>query len=448
MFEYVFVKKHDRSFLKNLEFIAPASKSMSIRAVFAALLSSGTSVINDVSSCDDSYTSMAIVEKLGANVRTISSGANKLNIAIAGTNGRILPISPIIDCNESGLCARMLVSLVGLNQSSVNSIQIIGRGSLLKRPFEMVEQLSQFGISVTTTNGRLPVIVSGKLKPAKGTVDASLTSQVVSGLLMSLPLLEGDSELMLVNPTSKPYIAMTLDTLEKHGVQIDYDVQFQKFFVHGYQKYKHRNYQIEGDWSAAAFLLVLGILSGKNFTVKNLYPRSKQADRLILDILMDIGVKIDISQSENKIMIHEADNLKPFKVDVQDCPDLVPAVMCLAAFCEGKSMITNVERLKFKESDRVNAMLDLFSKVGIQASYEAGTLFVTGKRKRKIKPAKVNSYMDHRIAMAAAILGTQSDEGIVIQGASCVRKSFPDFYEMIGDLCTLKGGSSIDELFR
>ena len=398
---------------------------MAQRAVAAAALAEGTSEIMNYPNCDDALAAIGCAKALGAE--------------ITGTNGRLVargkgtPGGSALNCNESGLCLRMFTPIAAL---SGNEITITGEGSLLHRPVGMVQQpLEELGAKCRTNNGMPPISVRGPIRGGKIDVDGSASSQFITGLLMALPLCKQDSELHVTNLKSRPYVQMTLALLEKFGVEVRHSKGLDKFVIRGGQKYKPADYAVEGDWSAAAFLLVAGATAGK-VRVRGLDAGSLQADRAILEALKLAGAKISV---ETWCVAAEKSELKGFEFDATDCPDLFPPLVALACSCRGKSRIKGALRLKGKESDRAAALVSEFAKIGGRVSVSGDVMEIEGCL---LAGGAADSHNDHRIAMALAIAALNSQKGVKIGGAECVSKSYPGFFEDLEELA--EGGREMD----
>lgn len=392
--------------------IAPASKSEAQRAIAAASLAEGTSVLTKYSPCDDSEVSLNIVRALGSDVR-FENG--KLFI----TGGRNI-LSTTLECGESGLSFRLFASIAALRDEE---IQLVAQGTLKNRPIDMVEStLNQLGVTCRSENGFPPLTVKGPLTNGTVRTDGSISSQHVSGLLFALPLVRGDSCVIVNNVRSKPYLRMTLSTLERFGVQIENDKALTNFMISGGQAYGSTNYQIEGDWSGAAFLLVAAAIAGR-ISIENLKLNSHQADREIMDVLVRSGA--DVMANERTVTVSHKD-LLAFRFDASDYPDLIPPLTVLASCCRGTTVVSGAERLKTKESDRSNALIKEFTAIGVEIREHRGNLEIKGG---PISGGKVRTHQDHRIAMALAVAALRSKKGIELDDASCVVKSYPDFFD-------------------
>ncbi len=391
---------------------APSSKSDMLRAVAAAYLTRSECEILNPSSCDDARAAIRVAESLGTKVRETKHG-------IVFSPEEQTP-NPLLDCGESGLCIRMFPAIAALRE---DEITLTGHGSLTSRPLSMLEQpLKDLGVTCRTHAGLLPVTIKGPLQAGRTTIDGSVTSQFLTGLLMALPLCEGESEVIVSHLKSKPYIEMTLNIMEAFGVHITNE-HFERFLIPGCQHYHADSYCVEGDWSGAAFPLVAGAIAG-NATVTNLSTTSRQADKMILEALKRCGAQLDIR--DNAVEVRQQ-KLTGFEFDATDCPDLFPPLVTLAAFCEGKTIIHGAQRLKVKESDRGQALLTEFRKLGASIELFPDRMEVLGTQ--QLEGGAIDSYNDHRIAMAGAVAGLRSKRGVTIQGWECVAKSYPEFFD-------------------
>jgi 3-phosphoshikimate 1-carboxyvinyltransferase len=375
------------------------------------------------SGSDDAKAAEGIIRQLGANIE------DRVDHIII--DGGFNPKGQKLDCREAGLSLRMFSPIAALADQTM---LMNGSGSLLKRPVQMIiDALCQFGCRCQSQEGFLPVWIKGPLKSGKATIDGSVSSQLLTGLLMALPVVKGDSEIRVSNLQSLPYIDMTIHLLKQFGITVTHD-NYELFHIPGRQKYRPATLTVEGDWSGAAFLLVAGALAG-SVTVKGIQPDSLQADRQILRALGYAGARITTGTDEVSVSREE---LKAFDFDATHCPDLFPPLVALAAHCCGVSRIAGVGRLIHKESNRAKVLQEEFYKLGISMRVEGGNLYVTGQS--MMKTGEVDAHGDHRIAMAAATVAMISRTPVRISGAECIAKSYPGFYE---DLKSL--GGRIDE---
>jgi 3-phosphoshikimate 1-carboxyvinyltransferase len=398
---------------------APSSKSMTQRAIAAALLADGESIIHNPSYCDDSLAAMSMAVGLGARVEP---KVNELKI-----NGSAILKEPKLNCGESGLAIRMFSPIAALYPVEIT---MVGANSLKKRPMFMIEEaLNQLGVKCKSSNGFLPLTIQGPIVGGHCEIDGSVSSQLLTGLLMALPLASKDSEIKVNNLKSKPYIDMTIQILKSFGITVKNE-DYSLFLIPGNQKYIPYNYIVEGDWSGGAFLLVAGAING-NLSITGLNRDSKQSDLSIINALEKAGAKMTIN--ENQIEISKSE-LKAFEFDATESPDLFPPLVALASYCEGVSIIRGVSRLIYKESDRAKALKEEFGKMNIYIEIKNDMMFITGGRP---EGARVESHDDHRIAMALAISALGAAGRVYIRDSQCVAKSYPGFFDDLRNLGAL-----------
>jgi 3-phosphoshikimate 1-carboxyvinyltransferase len=390
---------------------APASKSMTQRAIAAALLADGQSIIHNPSYCDDSLAAMSIAVGLGARVEP---QVNELKI-----NGSAILKEPKLNCGESGLAIRMFSPIAALYPAEIT---MVGANSLKKRPMFMIEEaLNQLGVKCTSSGGFLPLVIQGPLIGGKCEIDGSVSSQLLTGLLMALPLAARNSEIKVNNLKSKPYIDMTIQILKSFGITIE-NKGYSLFHIQGNQKYIPHNYTVEGDWSGGAFLLVAGAINGE-LSVKGLRRDSMQSDMAIIDALENAGAHIIVGEDQIEITKSE---LKAFEFNATESPDLFPPLVALASYCEGISTIKGISRLIYKESDRAKALKEEFGKMKVKIEINDDVMHVTGGRPQG---ARVESHDDHRIAMALAVASLGATGRVSIRDSQCVAKSYPVFFD-------------------
>lgn len=392
--------------------VAPASKSDAQRALAAASLARGRSIITGYTPCADTDAAIGVVEALGAAVETRGG-----TIVVDGWRR---DAAPRVDCGESGLCLRMFAAIAALHD---REITLDGRGSLRSRPIGMLEDaLRACGVACRSERGRLPLVVHGPLRGGTVAVDGSVTSQHVTGLLFALPLAGDDTRLVVERATSRPYLAMTLRTLEAFGIAIEADADLSMFSVPGRQQYRATSYEVEGDWSGASCLLVAGAIAGR-VTIDNLDPQSPQADQAILDVLRRAGASLTIDG--HAVTVGQG-ALAAFEWHAGDAPDLVPALVALACHCAGASRITGITRLRHKESDRVSALVEMFRGIGGEVATDGDALVVAGG---PLRGGTAETRHDHRIAMAASVAALRTARGVTLDDSACVDKSYPHFFD-------------------
>jgi 3-phosphoshikimate 1-carboxyvinyltransferase len=405
---------------------APGSKSIAQRFAAAALLSGGETIIRDYPDSADCQAALEVIQSLGAVVEKSGNDVFIKGGFPNNTDSKIKNPKGEIFCGESGLSSRLFTPLAALYDERIS---VNGSGSLLTRPFtEFDKVIPALGAECVTNNGLLPIVVKGPLKGGEAKLDGSLSSQFLTGLLMSLPLAENDTILEVSNLTSKPYVLMTMEVMKLFGVEVKHQ-NYERFEIRANQKYIAQEVTVPGDWSGAAFLLVAGALcSGEEgIVISNLDRNIAQADNRILEALTLAGVSFVIHKDE--VQVFESD-IKAFDFDATECPDLVPPLIALAAFANGVSSIRGAKRLIHKESNRAKALQEEFTKANVRVVLRDDELKVYPSPIRK---AILNSHNDHRIAMAASLLGLAGDK-IIVAGADCVAKSFPDYFEKLKEL--------------
>ena len=273
-----------------------------------------------------------------------------------------------------------------------------GRGRLPERPMKtLTDELKNHGIRV---NDSFPIEIEGKLQRGKYTVDGSVSSQFITGLLLALPQAGGGEIEVTGSLQSRSYIDITISVMKKFGVEV---TEKGNTFIVPDKKFKASYLRAEGDWSNSAFFLASGV------KVNNLDKNSEQGDKKITDVLLQLEESGDIS------------------VDVSDIPDLVPVIAVKASVRKGVTNIINAERLKLKESDRILSTVSMINSLGGQAEGTENSIVIFGKE--KLRGGKVQSFNDHRIVMASAIAAQYCEEEVTIEGAEAVNKSYPHFFE-------------------
>ena len=407
---------------------APRSKSDMQRACAASLLHSGTTIIKDPGRSNDDLAALDVIAKLGASV--VDKG-DLIEIASQGVD----PHATEINCGESGLGIRMFTPIAALSKKT---LIMNGSGSLLKRPMQFFDEIfPQLGITITSNEGRLPLSIKGPLTPKTIEVDGSLSSQFLTGLLMAFSASNANGVTIKVNDLkSKPYIDLTLAVLKSFGMKVPRVNSYEKFIFEDEQHVQpvgEMHYQVEGDWSGAAFLFVAGAISGK-LTIGGMRKDSVQADMKILEAINDAGALCDFVDGVYHV---QPSILRAFEFDATECPDLFPPLVALAAYCKGITKIKGAERLTHKESNRALTLQDVFGKLGVKIDLDGDLMFVHGGV--ELHGAEVHSHHDHRIAMAAAVAAVGATSPVRITDAEAIDKSYPDFYR---DLISL--GASVD----
>ena len=395
----------------------PSSKSVAHRAIICASLAGSPEIsqLDGISFSKDIEATINAMTALGAGFEKDEDG----KISVSGI--KKVPEKAVIDCNESGSTLRFIIpvaSALGVET------EFHGRGRLPQRPIDIyIRELGRNGVKFEYGN-TMPFSMSGKLQAGTYSIEGDVSSQFITGLLFALPLLDGDSDIVLTSHLeSRPYVDITIDMLEKFGVIIDETPE--GFHIKGNQKYIPHSEKIEGDYSQASFFFVANVL-GSFVIPENLSENSVQGDKKILDI---------ISQTCYNGVIGS------FSADCSDIPDLVPILAVLGAFGNGKSVIYNAKRLKIKESDRLESTAEMINSIGGNAEVTDDGLII--RPVKNMKGGIVDSYGDHRIVMASAIAGTATSGEVIIKGAESAEKSYPDFFR---DYTNLGGKADVINL--
>lgn len=409
-----FVKINPKNLSGNINI--PPSKSLSHRGIIGAALSNGESNIGNLIFSDDIKVTWEGMEKLGAKIEKIDPRTLK----IKGKYSKIEK-NQIIDCKESGSTLRFLIPISLLYE---NKSTFIGRGKLVSRPLDIYYKIfDEQKIEYTNDDGNLPLSVQGLIKPGIFEMEGNISSQFLTGLMFTLPLLKEDSSIIITNELeSKGYVDLTIDILSKFGVEIKNN-DYKKFIIKGNQEYKNKDYDVEGDFSQAAFWIVGGILGEKVYS-KNLNINSLQGDKIVMDLVEKMGGDIKVRDSS---IVTTRSKTKGIIIDASECPDIIPVMTVLAALSEGQTNIVNASRLRIKESDRLKAISTELNKLGADVVELDDSLIINGKD--SLTGGVVDSWNDHRIAMALAIASIKATGEVTITNSDCVNKSYPHFWE-------------------
>jgi 3-phosphoshikimate 1-carboxyvinyltransferase len=405
----------------------PPSKSSMQRACAAALITPGTTIIDNFGNSNDEKAALDIIAKLGATI-------NKLSNELAITSNDFIfrsqfpEKSVIVNVGESGLSMRMFAPIAGLFNFD---IIFTGEGSILKRPMNFFDEiLPLLDVEVHSNEGKLPVTLRGPLHPKNITVDGSLSSQFLTGLLFAFAkACTAPVSITVKNLSSRPYIDLTISVLKFFGFNIE-NQNYEVFTIFPRQPLPSHSikYTVEGDWSNAAFLLVAGAIAGE-VTLSGADLNSSQGDKNIMEALYDCGAGVTI---HNKEITVKKNQLKAFQFDATHCPDLFPPLVALASYCKGTTTIKGVTRLLFKESNRAIALRDEFKKMKVEIELNGDLMQIHGGK--EVKGANVSSHNDHRIAMATAVAALGAKGNMIISDAQAVKKSYPDFYKDIASI--------------
>lgn len=400
-------------------FSIPASKSHSQRVLACSLINKEKTIIFGLGNSDDEQGLFQLISEMGAEIERIDG---KIIIEGVELNNQT---ELNLNFGESGLAARMMTPILANANGLIN---LNGHGSLLNRPMNQFDEVfKRLGVDFASYSGRLPYKIHGPLKPQNIQIDGALSSQYITGLILGYvasPLLRTEI-IEVLNPTSIPYIELTLEVLRNFGVELEF--KDNKIQFAGPYKFKETEISIEGDWSSASFFMVAGAILG-DITIRGLNLNSKQADRKVLEALRDFGADLLL---ENGVRIIKNQS-KVFDFDATHCPDLFPPLAVLASFANGESRIKGVSRLIYKESNRAVTIQSELTKMGAKISIVGDEMLIQGIE--NVNSAEINPHGDHRIAMSCAIMALKADKPTTIQDSEVVNKSFPDFYNFLGKL--------------
>ena len=387
----------------------PPSKSVAHRMIICASLADGKSVISNISFSDDIKATVECMRALGATIEE-KNGSLEITGCVATIDGKLK-----FDCNESGSTLRFMLP-IALARNLGDNI-FVGRGKLGTRPLDIYENICKeqdiFYINDSANNADnfLDLKVKGKLRSGIYKVKGNVSSQFITGLMFALPLLEGESEIVVEDELqSRSYLDLTLSALDKFGITI-VNENYQRFVIKGNQKYQAGNHTVEGDWSQAAFYEVANYL-GNDVEMLGLDYGSEQGDRAIVDFIKSLK---------------EADDEQTLVFDGSNCPDIIPELALACCLRKGRSEIVNISRLRIKECDRLSATVNELKKLGADIQEKADAMTINGVS--ELRGGEVETYNDHRMAMTLSIAATRTDGKICFSNYRCVSKSYPDFFE-------------------
>ncbi|PRR77993.1 3-phosphoshikimate 1-carboxyvinyltransferase [Clostridium liquoris] len=398
----------------------PPSKSLAHRAIIAAGLAKGESIIENIAYSKDILATIHGMKNFGVCINEINKDNNRA-LDIKGVS-RIEIQNSIVDCIESGSTLRFLIPIALLQGD--REVTFTGTGKLPQRPLdEYYNIFRNENIFYQNEKGNLPLRVKGKLKPGEFHLKGDISSQFITGLMFALPLLNGDSKIIITSKLeSKAYVDLTMDILNKFGIKIENNL-YREFYIKGNQSYLARDYKVEGDFSQGAFWLTAGAI-GEEISCKNLNINSLQGDKEIINIIKSMGGIIDINHDFIKANPSE---LKGITIDASEIPDLVPILAVAGSVSNGVTKIINAKRVRIKECDRLHAIACELNKIGGDIEELEDSLIIKGNK--KLKGGVVDSWNDHRIAMALAVASIACEEPLIINNSEAVEKSYPNFWE-------------------
>lgn len=435
---------------------AISSKSFMHRALICASLAHGRSTISYKGLSEDIMATISSLEVMGAKIyieedwmtveaipadnrsHSIGSKGNHDHISSDGKYGE-----KIVDCRESGSTLRMLLPLA---TSLSDDYIFTGRHGLMTRPIDdLTQALRKAGFSISSDS--LPIKIRNRIgrkrdiEPKKISdfqIRGDISSQYISGLLLAGPLMDGKLRVDVLDKLeSKPYIDLTKDVMSLFGVEVEEDDSrgdltegdrnriIKTYSIKPGQAYKSNKIKAESDWSNAGFFLAIGALF-RGIRVLNLDLESSQGDKRILEVLKEYGARLVVKESYIEVLPGKR---KAMNLDIADTPDMLPILAVLAVFAEGESYFTGIERLRIKESDRIESVISMVECLGACACLKGKNLIISGRDRKKLPVYRVNSFNDHRIVMASSIAASLLDGQLIIEGAEAVNKSYPTFFD-------------------
>jgi 3-phosphoshikimate 1-carboxyvinyltransferase len=414
---------------------AIASKSAAHRLLICASLADNETFVRCQERSQDIDATARCLESLGAVIRYENDGFFVTPIKkIKDMSSEDLEKERALDCGESGSTLRFLLPVCGALGTKARFNM---EGRLPARPLTgLYEEMTSHGCTLSE-QGRSPLVLGGRLKNGDYSLPGNISSQFISGLLFALPLPEGDSAICVTgNLESRPYVDMTLDALRLFGINVQEEKKpALAFRVTGSQTYKSpKSVQTEGDWSNAAFWLCAGAIGTNGITCTGLDINSRQGDRAIVELLKKFGARVSVNGGDITVSPNE---LKGIEIDAENTPDLVPVLAAVASTARGETVIKGAGRLRLKESDRLRTVAASLSALGADVKETDDGLVIQGKN--KLQGGEIQSFGDHRIAMAAAVLSGACSNPVTIQNAEAVKKSYPtffdDFHITLGGIC-------------
>jgi len=396
----------------------PGSKSHTIRAIFIASLASGTSTIKMPLISEDTIACLRAASSLGAWIKRGDDTVWR----ISGTGGHLLQPARVIDMENSGTGLRLFTAMAALGSFKVS---FDGDESLRTRKMKpLLDALTAMGAVTESANGQCPLSITGPVDGKEVLVDGK-TSQYLSALLMLAPMLSSDTTIHVSDLNERPYVLLTIDWLKRQKIDVEYDENMTCFKVSGNHKYQPFSSLIPVDFSTAAFPLLAAAVTGGEVKIPNLDFNDAQGDKAVFDFFAKMGVKI--SHSNHITTVKGPRKLKAFDLDLNATPDALPVLAVAAACADGVSYLRNVPQARIKETDRIACMTAELRKMGITVEELEDGMVITGGQLKGCD--ELQSYQDHRIAMALSIAGLAASGGSVIKNADCAAVTYPAFIE-------------------
>lgn len=405
---------------------APPSKSYTHRAFFLAALARGESTIRSPLYSEDTLASLVACQAFGSQFQV----SDELSL-VEGTVGELQTPEDVLDLKNSGTTLRLATTMASL---APGCTVLTGDDSLRTRPMQaLLDSLAKLGVQARSTrdNGRAPIIIENGFLGGSTSIRGDVSSQYISSILISAPYSQEGVELEVTGDfISRPYVEMTRDIMAHFGVQVDYQADEKQFQVEP-QTYQARDYTVEGDYSSASYLVAAAAILESEITIRNLFKDSRQGDKIILDIVKEMGLEVRCLKDEVKL--EGNGEIRGVEVNLEDTPDLVPTVAVLGALAEGTTTITGVEHARYKETDRISTTTQELKKIGFRVEEKLDGLVLKGGIPDRVSGVVVDSHGDHRLAMALSLVGLKVGS-LRVQNAQVHKISFPRYREVMEKL--------------
>ena len=412
----------------NGEIIVPGSKSHTIRAISIAAMANGKSIIRNPLPSADCTATMEAVRLFGAKTEYLEE-----YWTVEGRGKDLLIPENVVDIKNSGTALYFMIAMASLLDDYT---VVTGDEQIVKRPVRhLLEALNELGAESFNTRTAIdapPIVIKGPIKPGTCTLDGTL-SQYVSAVLLAAANVDGDVTIKVEDPKEVPYVQMTIDWMEKTGINVDYDKdEFKWFSVKGNQEYKAFDLTVPSDWSGVAFPICAAAITDSVVTINGLSLKDTQGDAKIVDILLEMGADIRINEEEGSLTVYGGKPLEGVTVNLSNMPDSLPMLSVVAAYANGKTTFEGVGIARAKETDRVKVMKEGLSKMGVKVEDDFDTMTVY--HAEKLQGCELESYHDHRIAMALSVAGLIAEGETIVNDADCVKISFPEFYQAMNNM--------------
>lgn len=396
----------------------PPSKSHTLRSLVFALMAEGTSCITNYLNSPDTIAMIHAIEALGAKVTKQEN-----SLQIVGTSGEIHPAEDVIDSGNSGQVLRFIGALSALSDTYtvITGDHSIRHNRPVKPMLTALQHLGAFAVSAKG-NDKAPIIIKGPMKPGRASLSGE-DSQPVSGLLIAASFLKGQTELYVTNPGEKPWIDVTLHWLDRFGIKYSH-TNYEHYTLQGPASYKGFTLAIPGDFSSAAYPIAAALVTDTEITLENIDMSDVQGDKKLIEVLIKMGAKIEVSDKERTLTVKKGSRLKGMTIDINDFIDAITILAVIGCYAEGETTIINGSIARNKESDRIHCITTELKKMGADIEETPDGLVARGS---PLAGSLHNSYKDHRIAMSLAIAGLGAHGDTVIEDVECVNKTYPTF---------------------